>query len=1076
MLTVVRSPAPGLRWASEPLPRQVTGLLRLLEEQQRQFLWVVPTSRRRRALLRQAVGGAGRAAALLPRIHTLESFAAQALEYSPRAWPRIAGPERLLRLARIWFDLTGRPPGQSLVRQLDRFVRDWQACRLQPARDTGDLFEQVVHRFQTDLAADGRLDRVAAFALLIDELADTDSWPRRYFFKDIGTVLFDGFHRLEPIELDLVGELSRQHDVTLWVVAAPGQVSWTTAAAAVQYLDRSGYEFEVVDHESRSGPLAELGRRLFPSASEPQCQVASAGKLFKLEARGPLDEVEAVARSIKRDYLAARAGGAPMRLSDVAVIIPGPGYDALIREAFPRAGLEFNLAGRALDVVGSRPARVLTAALDLIQGQWRHDLLLDFLSLPLVKLRLEHSHRLHDLFAHGPRARKRLDHASWQRAWTTHLARLRSQIARWATGEIDLPERERKSPQEFLDRQNELVTSLQQLLESIERVLQPVSAIERLLASPPAKNAMPAFVKQVAELLRGLKIENWLQPPVLPSAIETGQAAIAHRPVPWVEYEKDQQAYFKLLRVLQTLATVPDGRLPLLAPGRPDLRAALLLALDSESYQIKTEDDAGVQIFEMREVRGMSFRHVYVLGLVDGLLPTLPEEGLLASRRRQSTELSHQLDIKEDEAKFLFAQVFESARDKLVLSRWTEEGDRPAPPSPFFARVQSLTAMAALEQVKLAPSSPEAAWRLGKRLTRPADAKRHVRELWPAVSGDDLPALQQMSAAVASWKNRPAATRPIHIELPELLVNVFPADRPFSPSELEQYAACPFRYFGNRVLGLAEREADDSHMAHGSLIHRVLNKFYEERRRATGDSKPLPPVGPADRPRLVQLYHEEWQQEPEGMLSPELRAIFENEHGLVDFFLELMVRIEADGGNLWTELPLQVRLGTDALDRPVFLNGKIDRVDGSNNGKREARILDYKTGAIADRKELSAKLSDGRRLQLPLYAAALELHKPELTVTNGMYVHLPARKNSRESTADSAIIQVGALKANGTDGAFDTHAAVELALDFAGKIRDGEFPLTSFPPGSDLCECHSRCPLRHACRHPDSYEVSGWWK
>src|SRR5437763_15812997 len=112
-----------------------------------------------------------------------------------------------------------------------------------------------------------------------------------------------------------------------------------------------------------------------------------------MEVGRPRQGVEEAARQIKADYLASQKPDRPLRLSDVAVIIPGPAYDPLIREVFPRAGLEFNLAGRALLVSTSRPARVLLAAINLIQGRWRYDLLLDFLNQPLVHRKLDDAHR-----------------------------------------------------------------------------------------------------------------------------------------------------------------------------------------------------------------------------------------------------------------------------------------------------------------------------------------------------------------------------------------------------------------------------------------------------------------------------------------------------------------------------------------------------------------------------------------------------------------------------------------------------------------------------------------------------------
>lgn len=1083
MLRVVCSPAPALHWQPGSLPEELAATCRRLKEVPRRCLWIVPTSRRRRALLRQAVGGGARAV-LLPRIHTFESFVAQALEYSPRAGQRVTGPERLLRIARAWTDVTGRPAQPQFVRQLDRFVRDWQACRLDPA-ESPDFFVRVVHRFQTDLADDQRFDRMFSIAVLIDELAEPRSWPQRFFFHAIDTVVFDGFHRLERIELELIGTLARQHDVLVWLVATPGQVSEKTTAEAIKYFEDAGFAPGKIDVARRaSDPIAEVGRRLFPGAgraegvsllaADPGVATSPTCGVFKLTEATPLEEVEAVARAIKRDYLAARKSGAVLRLSDVAIIIPGPVYDPLIREVFPRAGLEFNLAGRALEVSLSRPARVLSAVLDLVRNQWRHDLLLDFLCLPLVSRRLENRHLLHELFSHRPRTRKRLDHAAWRKSWQAHVSGLHGQIDRWTSGAEDVPERHRDNRQEYLARKKESAASLARLVESIEIVLQPVAAIEQLLDDPPQKDALRELVKRVGDLFRLLAIDTWLQPPFFQSAICNPPSAIPVQPVPWVEYEKDQQAYFKLLSVLQSLAATPYARLPLRADGRPDLRMALLLGLEGESYQIKTEDDAGVQIFEMREIRGMRFRHVYVLGLVDGLMPALPEEGMLVARRREVPALDQQLQGKENEVKHLFTQAFESAGDKLVLAHWTREGDRPATPSPFLVQAETLGSLRPLDRPQLVPSVAEAASRLGMRCVAATD----VRRLWPTATGEARPILERMNRSISSWRDRPAARAPIRIELPVLLARLYSADRPFSPSELEQYAACPFRYFGARVLNLGARETDESMFAHGSLLHRVLNKFYQERRRAAGEGKPVPAIGPADRPLILQIYREEWDKEVDGAVSPELLTIFERSNGLLDFFLELMARVEADGGNLWTELPLRVPLGNDAEGREVLLHGTIDRVDGLNHGVKTAGVktagvIDYKTGVIVDGKELAAKLGDGRRIQLPLYAAGFEAQHPGWKVTRGLYLHLTARKRSNEKPG-AAIVNIGPLQANGTDGAFDTQAAVAMALAFAGRIRAGEFPLTAHPRGTDLHECNSRCPLRHACRHPDGYEVSPW--
>src|SRR5207249_1046833 len=151
------------------------------------------------------------------------------------------------------------------------------------------------------------------------------------------------------------------------------------------------------------------------------------------------------------------------------------------------------------------------------------------------------------------------------------------------------------------------------------------------------------------------------------------------------------------------------------SPQSPDLLAALRLALDGETYQIKTDDDAGVQIFELREIRGMRFRHVYVLGLVNGQIPALPEEGTLVRRRLSNPQLRAQLEEKEAEVQFLFSQVFEAAQEKLVLSRAKLEDDRPTLPSPFFTAVDDLlVGLPKMEPNQIVTGKGQAACELGR--------------------------------------------------------------------------------------------------------------------------------------------------------------------------------------------------------------------------------------------------------------------------------------------------------------------------------------------------------------------------
>src|SRR5207302_3836211 len=134
-----------------------------------------------------------------------------------------------------------------------------------------------------------------------------------------------GFHRLDPLELELIAALSRRCDVLAWLVGVPGQLSWTMLESAVQQLVSRVTNPLLIDHVPEPAtPFTRLGRSLFPTEPVRPPRSGPLAGLFTLEAVDSPREVEAVAKRIKADYLASQATGRPLRLSDIAVVIPGP--------------------------------------------------------------------------------------------------------------------------------------------------------------------------------------------------------------------------------------------------------------------------------------------------------------------------------------------------------------------------------------------------------------------------------------------------------------------------------------------------------------------------------------------------------------------------------------------------------------------------------------------------------------------------------------------------------------------------------------------------------------------------------
>jgi hypothetical protein len=150
-------------------------------------------------------------------------------------------------------------------------------------------------------------------------------------------------------------------------------------------------------------------------------------------------------------------------------------------------------------------------------------------------------------------------------------------------------------------------------------------------------------------------------------------------------------------------------------------------------------------------------------------------------------------------------------------------------------------------------------------------------------------------------------------------------------------------------------------------------------------------------------------------------------------------------------------------------------VDLKRTDLQTALIIDYKTGKVPKPITIRRKVSDGRLLQLLLYAAALQIDRPGTKVVGAAYAHLNERPKATLIRGKDALASMGEPFAGLKDpDLWNTQMALELALDLASRIRAGQFPLTRHGPDSDEVECTAYCPLRHACRHPQGFTTPRW--
>jgi len=265
----------------------------------------------------------------------------------------------------------------------------------------------------------------------------------------------------------------------------------------------------------------------------------------------------------------------------------------------------------------------------------------------------------------------------------------------------------------------------------------------------------------------------------------------------------------------------------------------------------------------------------------------------------------------------------------------------------------------------------------------------------------------------------------------------------WSPSSLESYLECSFRFFVGKVLRLEPRiepaEGLDARQL-GSIYHEIFEALYgavteENRNDHQALLNALPAVaGPIlDRAPARQGFRETawWQQTRDEIEQNVVRSV-EALSGMGGGWVPLYFEQGFFGAR-----SLVVHNGDDTFR----LHGIVDRVDRDPDGR--LRVIDYKTAGPYSYGKRA--LEDGKKLQLPLYALAAQDALGLGEAADGFYWHIRHAEPSEVRLADYGIEE-----------------AIDVALGYAwGAVagaRHGQFRPT---PPSDGCP--SYCPAVSFC-------------
>jgi len=517
-----------------------------------------------------------------------------------------------------------------------------------------------------------------------------------------------------------------------------------------------------------------------------------------------------------------------------------------------------------------------------------------------------------------------------------------------------------------------------------------------------------------------------------------------------------------LLSEMRSLETIVGDSSPV---GFGEMRRWLESAIDRTERMPHRKDNGGIRVLDMMQLRGITCRHLFLVGINSGVLPRPPRPDAVLPdelRERLSTPETPIPVKKEglDEERLLLNLALGAATERIELT-WqrADEAGRGRTPS-----------LALRETARLSHGCPElaaclrdAAW----HPSHPTLALEWLQRTAGMLSGGEERLLTTLNsvgqpAVLDEWYpdmtpglNLLRATESFDFNDRSFDGRIGATDlqqRTWSVSALEMLARCPLRFFFQRVLRVREfdEEAEPFELTPreiGQYTHDLLERTYATLRTEGLFERPL-----ADRTlRAAEVIDKVWIDSWRALAQRLIRrapALWEAQEtrwkrAVTAFVVDDLERLDEDGWGV-PETEQSIDRGISFGEtHSLHLIGRVDRSFG--NGSRRV-IGDYKTGKVEGLTNVTDMLK-GQKLQVPLYwmladkAARVEV------------LGVGPRHDPDNVEVDQRVMSFSALSPEESEGFEET---MQVLADLIG---DGIFPLKHSNIGCGYC------PYELSCRH-----------
>jgi len=403
-----------------------------------------------------------------------------------------------------------------------------------------------------------------------------------------------------------------------------------------------------------------------------------------------------------------------------------------------------------------------------------------------------------------------------------------------------------------------------------------------------------------------------------------------------------------------------------------------------------TEPHGGVQVLEVQEARGLSFKALFILGINEKVFPRLiREDPFLSDAVRDAlsqatgSRLARKMNgYEEERLLFELMRSLPSQRLYLLTQRSDEEGKILIPsvylqelkrsaPGNDADRLPRGTA----EKLVHAPFNQPLTW-TPKEFSFLANREKVYPEALYKALGLNTADFHRLLLSHNALEDVRPGIGPYDGQIKDETITRAALQHGFSPTGLEDLAECPFQFYAGRILRITPKEefaprGEMTTQALGILFHSTLEAFYNGcREKGLLDTSQGLPKRLSE---AVTAAFDKHQDELSNVYPVALKSSKDIIFQFLSEFLEDEIEEFSSTGfrPTWFEQSLQGPIPQWSFPGVGDYRGQPDRIDvKEENGVTHVRVVDYKSGKPRTYSgTIETGLIKGKYLQLPVYLA-----------------------------------------------------------------------------------------------------------